>query len=203
MIEPSLLRRLLNHLLRLANEPQVLRAVTARAEHPPWRCPLFFTAWTVLAAGVAWWLIHSAGAERAPAQLLFDSNQASPIPVGEQIRRWLKIADLNFRGAYPWVLLAPYVLWLASRFLLERGRLRVSLPVHLLACALFAAASYTLTTHVSEKMNLVVVVADRKESLPIPWDLLTNEPAARLETTADDDLPVSNTHSPRLAGVTK
>ena len=159
--------------------------------------------WTLFAACVAGWLIHSAGAEPVQPHLLFDSSQNSQVPVGEQVRRWLKIADLNFRGAYPWVLLAPYVVWLTSRFLLERGRLRLSLPVHLAACALFAAASYTLTTHVSEKMNLVVVVADRKESLPIPWDLLTNEPAARLETTAVDGFSGTNTHGPHLAGVTK
>jgi hypothetical protein len=150
---------------------------------------------------VAAWLIHSAGTEPVQPRLLFDSSTTSQVPVGEQVRRWLKIADLNFRGAYPWVLLAPYVLWLTSRFLLERGRLRISLPVHLAACALFAGASYTLTTHVSEKMNLVVVVADRKESLPIPWDLLTNAPTANIETVTGD--AGTNVPGPRLAGVTK
>ena len=192
-----------NHPLQLANATDNLSPNSARSWLRRWWLPVFFIAWTLFAVSVAGWLIHSAGAEPVQPRLLFDSTTTSQVPVGEQVRRWLKIADLNFRGAYPWVLLAPYVLWLTSRFLLERGRLRFSLPVHLVACALFAAASFTLTTHVSEKMNLVVVVADRKESLTIPWDLLTNEPAARLEMTADDDLPVSNIHSPRLAGVTK
>ena len=157
----------------------------------------------MFAAGVAWWLIHSAGVERVQPQLLFDSSQTSQIPVGEQIRRWLKIADLNFRGAYPWVLLAPYVVWLASRFLLERGKLRISLPVHLIACALFAAASYALTTHVTEKMNVVMVVSDRLESLRIPWELLTNEPSGTLKWTAGNSSVGFQAYTSHLAGVTR
>jgi signal transduction histidine kinase len=187
--------------LENATENPVLESTRARPRR--WRLPLFFAAWTVLAAGTAWWLIHSAGAEPVQPRLLFDSSQATPISVTEQVRRWLKIADLNFRGAYPWVLLAPYVIWLASRFLLERGRLRVSLPIHIAACTLFAAASYTLTTRVAEKMNMVVVVADRKESLPIPWDLLTNDLPITLERSTGDSLDNGRIHTSHLAGVTR
>lgn len=176
---------------------------TARSRSRRWLLPLFFGAWTLFAAGAAWWLIHSAGAEPVQPRLLFDSSQTAQIPVGEQIRRWLKIADLNFRGAYPWVLLAPYVVWLASRFLLERGRLRMSLPVHLLACALFAASSYSLTTRVTEKMNVMVVVTDRKESLPFTLGLLTNGPFSKFETPDGKSMVDIHTYSSHVDGVTR
>jgi signal transduction histidine kinase len=192
-----------NQSLNLANTSDNLSPNSDPSRLWRWWLPLFFIAWTLFAVCVATWLIHSAGAEPVQPRLLFDSSTTSQVPIGEQVRRWLQIADLNFRGAYPWVLLAPYVVWLTSRFLLERGRLRISLPVHLAACALFAAASYTLTAHVSEKMNLVVVVADRKENLPIPWDLLTNAPTANLDSTTFDGLPGTNNRGPHLAGVTK
>jgi two-component sensor histidine kinase len=62
----------------------------------------------------------------------------------ERVGNWLKLADLNFRRVYPWVLLAPYVAWLGARFLLERGRWRASIPAHLLGCVLFALACHAL-----------------------------------------------------------
>src|SRR5262245_23856159 len=104
-----------------------------------WRVAIFFIVWTIFAAGVAWWLIHSAAAEPAPVrpETVFDGRPAEQASVAQQVRDWLKLADLNFRGAYPWILLAPYVFWLASRFLFERNRLRLSVPVHLAACFLF------------------------------------------------------------------
>ncbi len=45
---------------------------------------------------------------------------------------------LTFSASHwlPWVVLAPAVFWLARRFPVERGRLRRSVPVHLLACLL-------------------------------------------------------------------
>jgi len=149
--------------------------------------PVFYAAWTVFAAGVAWWLIASAGSDHIQPQLLFDSGRVSQIPVREQIRQWLRIADLNFRGAYPWLLLAPYVFWLGSHFLLERGRLRVSLPVHVLACALFASASYALTTHGVEKMRVVMVLSDRRAAGPLPGEHAGHGGIATVETTIADN----------------
>ena len=138
---------------------------------------LFFSGWTLFAAGTAWWLLHSANSEHTGSQLFFDSSQNGRIPVGDQIKRWLKVADLSLRGAYPWVLLAPYVIWLSSRFLLERGRLRSSLPVHLLAGALFIFASHTLATRSMSKRNFVVRVFEHKEGR-----FMTNVPLTSLET---------------------
>src|SRR6185295_10413563 len=130
--------------MSLANGTQNLAVDAVHGNVRRWILPAFFLGWTILAAVVAWWLIHSAGAERLQPELLFDSSQGSQLSVGQQVHRWLRIADLNFRGTYPWILLAPYVLWLASIFLLERGRLRISLPIHFVACLLFAVASLKL-----------------------------------------------------------
>jgi len=181
---------------KLATKAQVLTSTATSLGSRRCALPLFFVAWTLFATGVAWWLIYSAGEDRIQPKLLFDSSQSAQIPVGEQIRRWLLIADLNFRGAYPWVLFAPYVIWLASCFLLERGRLRFSLPVHLAACALFAAASHILATHVVEKMNVVMVLKDRRQN--------TSLPAESVGTLAngDDEDPVRiHSYSSHVAGV--
>jgi signal transduction histidine kinase len=47
---------------------------------------------------------------------------------------WLEALRVSLRDWYPWALLAPGVVWLSNRFPLERGRLAVGVPVHLLAC---------------------------------------------------------------------
>jgi len=150
--------------------------VLSRKSWQRWRVALFFAGWTLLMVAAVWCLIRSAQADQLPAKFVFGSNSDSQIPVGEQIRRWLRIADLNFRGAYPWVLLAPYVLWLASRFHFERNRLRTSVPIHILACALFATASQSLTTRLTEKRNFVIVMSEhRQRGQFLNEEMLTNQ----------------------------
>jgi hypothetical protein len=53
---------------------------------------------------------------------------------------WIPALRLSFRDWLPWALLAPAVAWLAARFPLERGKLVVSLPVHVIACMLAVLA---------------------------------------------------------------
>jgi len=165
------------------------------------RLPIFFIGWTLFAASAVWWLIHSANSEHLPSQLLFDSSQNGQIPVGDQIRRWLKIADLSLRGAYPWVLLAPYVIWLASRFLVERGRLRVSLPVHLVACGLFAIASQMLTTRSMAKRNFVVRVFESREGKMTRRGFLTNGLLTSVETPNPGDQVSVHSYTSHLGDI--
>jgi len=47
---------------------------------------------------------------------------------------WPEALRLSLRDWYPWALLAPPVVWLSFRFPLERGKLILSVPVHLVAC---------------------------------------------------------------------
>jgi two-component sensor histidine kinase len=47
---------------------------------------------------------------------------------------WPEALRLSLRDWVPWALLSPLVVWLASRFPLERGKLALSVPVHLVAC---------------------------------------------------------------------
>jgi two-component system LytT family sensor kinase len=59
------------------------------------------------------------------AQLVFTGN----LPASEALR-------LSLRDWLPWAFLAPVTVWLASKFPLVRGKLAVSVPVHLVACLL-------------------------------------------------------------------
>ena len=111
---------------------------------------------------------------------MIDHGDTSHASLGEQIRVWLKLADLNFRGAYPWVLLAPYVLLLASVFPLERGRLRFRLPLHLAAFAIFAVASSWLLVRTDSGAIGLVVVSNHAEGTPFPWPFPINTPPSAL-----------------------
>ncbi len=74
-------------------------------------------------------------------QLLFTAN----LPASEALR-------LSLRDWLPWAVLAPVVVWLASQFPLVRGKLALSVPIHLgacmlalLACELFAPTPPSIT----------------------------------------------------------
>lgn len=48
----------------------------------------------------------------------------------------------------PWIVLAPLVFWLATRFPIERGRLWRSIPLHLVACAGCAVLMLALSAYI-------------------------------------------------------
>src|SRR5690242_4901475 len=71
-------------------------------------------------------------------------------------------ADAGLQRTYPWILFGPYVALLAAYFPLERGRLRLSLPLNLGACGAFAVASHMVNARTSLKATSIMYVA--KES---------------------------------------
>lgn len=156
------------------NETQELASEARQTARRRWRVTLFFIVWTAFAGTVAWWLAHPGSSDAAKAPLVIDSSNTSPITVGQQIKVWLQLADLNFRGAYPWFLLAPYLVLLAICFPLERGRWRLSLPVHLAAAALFAIASSALIRRVETRGMRMVVITNHRQDGPLPWPFPTN-----------------------------
>ena len=62
----------------------------------------------------------------------------------------LRLSALNW---LPWLVLTPAVLWLASRFPLETGRLSRNLPVHLAACAVCFALINVATELIFQRDN--------------------------------------------------
>jgi len=175
------------------------------ASRPGWRTALFFVAWTAFAVMAVWWLVARGSAVNSGAPLVIDHGNTSHASIGEQIRVWLKLADLNLRGAYLWVLLAPYVLILAAIFPLERGRLRLSLPVHLVAFALFAAACSWLQACASSGAIGLVVVSNHIEGTPFPWPFPSNGPPFQFDGGLPNrmtNVQFYNLHPGNLAGTT-
>jgi two-component sensor histidine kinase len=111
------------------------------------RWGIFFAGWTVFVSLAVWWLWRRAEMPDASPNWFAQGDAGANASLAERMGNWLKLADLNFHRSYPWVLLAPYVAWLGGRFLLERGRWRVSLPAHLAGCALFAIACHALAAY--------------------------------------------------------
>jgi len=59
---------------------------------------------------------------------------------------WKKVLVIWLLCGYSWFALTPFVLWLANRFPLERGRLLSSIPIQLFAGAFFSVFSLTIFT---------------------------------------------------------
>jgi len=70
----------------------------------------------------------------------------------------LSWTTLGLQRGLPWLLLGPYVALVASWFPLERGRLRLSLPLNLLACAAFIAASHAINGRTRVKFSRVTII---------------------------------------------
>lgn len=68
---------------------------------------------------------------------------------------WLEAMRLSLRDWFPWALLAPLVVWLASQFPLERGRLHLSVPIHLVACMLAVLFCESLARPLPQDQNFI------------------------------------------------
>jgi two-component sensor histidine kinase len=130
---------------------------------------LFMVVWTIFVGLALWWLLRPAVSEGA-VPLIMHRGDATPLSFAERVRDWFRLADLNFQRIYPWILLGPYVGWLAWAYSLERGRLRLSLPVHLVACALFVLASYAINTRSSMRVARVVIITSLRDEQLFPGE---------------------------------
>jgi two-component sensor histidine kinase len=132
---------------------------SARTARRRRRIGFFFVVWTGLALLAVSWLVRRSVAVDVSPNLVIVGDTSANASLAQRIEDWFKLADINFHGMYPWILLAPYVFWLGSRFHLESRRWRVSLPVHLIGCALFAIACGSLAGEIGWGRKLVIRIA--------------------------------------------
>jgi signal transduction histidine kinase len=92
----------------------------------------------------------------------------------ERFHAWFK-ADMGIQRVYPWILLGPYVALLALYFPLERGRLRLSLPLNIAACAAFVAASHEINTRTSVAEGNVTIITRQFGAGPLPGSHETDQ----------------------------
>ncbi len=128
---------------------------------------LGFLLWTALVGFALSRLLANPG----PSVWIFH-DEGSP-KFQQQARAMFK-ADATLHRLYPWILLGPYVALLAAYFPLERGRLRLSLPVNLAACAAFATACHFVNSRTSLKATNIVFIANQASVDPSPGARKTN-----------------------------
>jgi signal transduction histidine kinase len=126
---------------------------------------LFLAVWTTFAGAGMWWLTHRSDSAPNPSWII-TGNAAQNVSLVERIGNWFKLLDINFHGIYPFILLAPYVAWLSTRFHLEQGRWRVSVPVHASACILFLIAANFLAVSIGAESRFVVAIRSEAKISP-------------------------------------
>jgi len=109
--------------------------------------------WTVFVMVALWWIWRG---HSAPSVWIAPAPEAVQPAVAEKFRAWFK-TDLGLQRVYPWLLFGPYVALIVSLFPLERGRLRTSVPVNLLTCALFVGVSQFINTKTSVARATIVM----------------------------------------------
>jgi two-component sensor histidine kinase len=126
------------------------------------RWGIFFVGWSVLVAVAVRWLLRRAELTSVSPYWLAGGKAS----LGDRVGDWLRLVDLNFHQIYPWILLAPYVAWMGTRFLFERGAWRASLAAHLAGGALFAGGCHALAAHADWlRPVLVTVSAEHSERI--------------------------------------
>lgn len=144
------MRELSNLTTRLQNAP----TETARRSRGHQVVLLGFVLWTAFVGfalsrllanpGPTVWVVHDEGS-----------------PKLQQKARAMFKADATLQRLYPWILFGPYVALLASYFPLERGRLRLSLPLNLAACAAFATTCHFTNARTSLKATTIMFVGNQ------------------------------------------
>jgi two-component sensor histidine kinase len=120
--------------------------------------------WTAFVILALWWLLRAASQEPGGASWVVHDGDSPHKALLDRARDWFRLAHLNFQRIYPWILFGPYVAWLALHFALERGRLRLNLPIHLAACAAFVAASHAINVRTAVTVADVVVIRSHQQS---------------------------------------
>ena len=164
--------------LALANVIRSTPAETARLWR--WRRAVLLcvVAWTVFVGLALGWLLR--GNAEPSVWIVHEADSPQP-PAAGRYRGWFSTrTDMDFRRVYPWVLLGPYVALVAASFPLERGRLRLGLPLNLAACVAFVAAAHAINAHTHLARGNVTII----QSGPVPVGQVTNTLQVQISQTA-------------------
>jgi signal transduction histidine kinase len=151
------------------------------------RVLVFMAGWTLFVVVALWWLFRVEGEQGGATSWVFHAGDSIHQSWTERARDWFRLVNFNFQRIYPWVLLGPYAAWLGARFALERGQLRLNVPVHLVACALFIIASHTINERATNRVARVVIITSQTNIEAHP-DQGTNLVRIEISKTAADEL---------------
>lgn len=113
--------------------------------------------WTGFVVLALWWLLRT---NAGPSVWIVDQRDSLQPATAQRVQAFFK-ADLGLQRIYCWLLFGPYAALAAFYFPLERGHLRLNLPLNLAACAGFLAACHVLNAWISMKGANVVIVTSR------------------------------------------
>jgi len=99
--------------------------------------------WTAFVALAVWWLLRT---HNGPSVFIVHEGDPMQPALADRFHGWFK-ADLGLQRLYPWLLFGPYAALVVFSFPLERGRLRLSVPLNLVMCGAFAIACHIIDSH--------------------------------------------------------
>jgi len=110
-----------------------------------------FGLWTLFVAFALWHLLANSN---PTVWIVRDEGSPDSLQKARAIFR----TGAGLQRIYRWVLFGPYVALLAAYFPLERGRLKLSLPLNLGACGVFAVSCHMLNERTSLKATNIMFV---------------------------------------------
>ncbi|MDE3065921.1 MAG: histidine kinase [Verrucomicrobiota bacterium] len=149
---------------RSATPPESARPL--RRRRMAWYCVI---GWTIFAGLVLWWLLRG---HAGPSVWIVNQSNPGPVAGAATLHAWFR-AGMGFQRIIPWLLLGPYVAAAALGFPLERGRLRLNLPVNLAVCAAFLVACHVFDVRTRLTLSRVTIV--RAVPVSAGWQTNTSQ----------------------------
>jgi two-component sensor histidine kinase len=157
---------------------------------------LAYVTWTVFVAFALWHLLANSN---PTVWIVHDEGSPESLKKARAMFR----TDAGLQRIYPWVLFGPYVALLAACFPLERGRLKLSLPLNLGACGIFAITCHLVNARTSLKATNIMFVQSQTTSSVVTGTHRTNMVQIEmLQGVAGGSIPDQFEKSLTLAGTT-
>jgi len=146
---------------------------------------LCFAAWTVFVGVALCWLLRG---DTGPTVWIAPVSESVQPAVAEKFRASFKVG-VGLERVYPWLLFGPYIVLLVSNFPVERGRLRLSLPLNLAACAAFVAVSQPINNRTSLSHATIVIFNSQVKADESPVGYQTNVVITEFRKSGPTDVP--------------
>lgn len=128
-----------------------------RAGRRAWVLVICVLVWTVFVTLAVWWLLRT---HKGPSVFVFHEGDPMQPALSDRFHGWFK-GDLGLQRLYPWLLFGPYAALVVALFPLERGRLRLNVPLNLAMCCAFALACHFVNSRTALAGATVMVFNSR------------------------------------------
>jgi two-component system, LytTR family, sensor kinase len=125
--------------------------------------------WTAFVGLALWWLMYG---HNGPS-VWIAKEPGSAHASTQTFHAWFS-TDMSSQRFYPWILFGPYIALVSWYFPLERGRLRLNLPLNLAVCLVFVVICQAMNARTRLTFGNVTIARSSTDHLVWPTKAIQN-----------------------------